>query len=232
MKNKNQTKAPALQPIEFGFFLAGCLFALLLLVEFVLEIFFTLHLTARIFLVLCACLSYYIAAYLLADRTGNLKRLRGVQIALFVIYLLCLVDITLIGSSVGRLHFSGTRDDYLELFVNFKPLDTIKKYLVGFQNGYFSLWRFSINLLGNLLLLAPLSLFLPIFFRRERKWYFFLPTVLVVSSAVEALQYLLMAGSCDVDDLILNFLGAAALFFLWKIPPLRRLIRIVTKSEF
>lgn len=232
MKKNPQAKAPARPPLEFGFFLAGCILSFLLVIELASELFFSLHPSARIFLVLAVCLSFYIAAFLYANRTGQIKWLRRVQIVLFVIYLLCLADITLIGSSVGRLHFSGTRNDYLELFVNFRPLDTIKKYLIGFQNGYFSLWRFSLNLLGNLLLLAPLSLFLPILFRCERKWYFFLPTVLVASCIVEALQYLLMAGSCDIDDLILNFLGAAALFFLWKIPPLRRLIRVITKSEF
>ena len=130
------------------------------------------------------------------------------------------------------MHFPGTREDYLELFVNFRPFRTIRNYLLGFRNGYLAFWRLALNLLGNFFLLAPLALFLPILFRFERKWYIFLPTVLAISCCVEALQYLFMAGSCDVDDLILNFLGATAIFFFLKIPPLRRLIRVVTKSEF
>ena len=225
-------KSHALQPIEFGFFLAGCLFSCLLILEILLELFFTLQISAQAFLVIAGGLSFYIAAFLFANRTKNLKRLRGVQIALFIVYLLCLADITLFGSSVGRLHYSGAREDYLALFVNLRPFDTLNKYLRGFRNGYVSLWRLSLNLLGNLLLLSPLSLFLPLLFRHERKWYVFLPTILLCSCGVEALQYLLMAGSCDVDDVILNVIGATILFFLCKIPPLRRLIRVITKSEF
>lgn len=232
MKHNRTRIPPALRPAEFGFFIAGCAFSCLLILELALEVFFTLHLSARIFLVLAACVSYYIAAYLYADRTGKVGRLRGIQILLFVVYLSVVIDITLIGTAVGRLHFPGAREDYIELFVNFKPFKTIKDYLRGFGNGYVSFFRLSLNLLGNILLLAPLAFFLPLLFKYERKWFVFLPSVLLFSVCVEALQYLFMIGSCDVDDLILNFLGATALFFLLKIPPLRRLIRTITKSEF
>ena len=228
MKQKKPIKSPALRPAEFGFFLAGCILSLLLLLELVLETFFTLHISARFFLILFSCLSFYIAAYLLANRTGQLKRLRALQIALFVIYLLSLVDITLIGSSVGRLHFPGTREDYIELYINFKPFRTIRNYM----NGYYSVWRVIMNLWGNFFLLSPLAFFLPLLFRLERKWYCYLPTILLIACAVEALQYLFMAGSCDIDDVILNFIGATLLFFLFKIPPVRRMIRTVTKSGF
>ena len=228
MEQKNTVKSPALRPVEFGFFIAGCFLSLLLLLELLLEIFFTLHLSARFFLVLASYLSYYIAAYLVANRTGQIKRLRGLQIALFVIYFLSLIDLTLIGSSVGRLHFPGTREDYIELYINFRPFRTVRNYM----NGYFSIWRIIANLWGNFFLLSPLAFFLPLLFRLERKWYCYLPTILLVACGIEALQFLFMAGSCDIDDVILNFLGATMLFFLLKIPPLRRLIRTITKSGF
>ena len=232
MKKEIPSKIGSSRPIEIGFFVAGCLFAFLLLVEFLFERLASLHFLAQVFLVLAACASFYTAAYLYADRTAELQRLRRAQILILVVFILCLADITLIGSSVGRLHFPGTREDYLELFVNFHPFRTICNYLRGFLNGYLALWRLVLNLLGNFFLLSPFALILPILFRYERKWYVFLPTVLAVSCSVEALQYLFMAGSCDVDDLILNFLGATAVFFFLKIPPLRRLIRIITKSGF
>jgi len=39
---------------------------------------------------------------------------------------------------------------------------------------------------------------------------------------VEAMQLLLCCGSCDVDDVILNLLGALLLYGLCMLPPVRR----------
>ena len=232
MKKEIPSKVGSSRPIEIGFFVAGCLFAFLLLVEFLFERLASLYFSAQVFLVLASCASFYTSAYLYADRTAELQRLRRAQILILVVFILCLADIALIGNSVGRFHFPGERAEYVELYVNFRPLRTIRNYLRGFFNGYVSFFYLSLSLLGNFFLLSPFALFLPVLFRHERKWYLFLPTVLAISCCVEALQYLFMAGSCDVDDLILNFLGATAVFFFLKIPPLRRLIRIITKSEF
>ena len=41
---------------------------------------------------------------------------------------------------------------------------------------------------------------------------------------VELLQLATMLGSCDIDDLILNVIGASLGFFLWKHTPLHRLL--------
>ena len=40
---------------------------------------------------------------------------------------------------------------------------------------------------------------------------------------MEIAQLLLLAGACDIDDLILNVLGVWAVFFFFRIPPIRRL---------
>ena len=73
-----------------------------------------------------------------------------------------------------------------------------------------------INLLGNLLVFVPLGLVPPLLWERFRKA---LPGVLpgfCFSLAVECLQYF-TGRSVDIDDLILNTLGAALGWLLWRI---------------
>ena len=41
--------------------------------------------------------------------------------------------------------------------------------------------------------------------------------VLLLILAVEILQLVTLLGSCDIDDLLLNILGAAMGYVLWKL---------------
>ena len=66
-----------------------------------------------------------------------------------------------------------------------------------------------INLLGNVVMFVPLGLFLPLIFTRLRKLWRTLFTVTLLIAVVEIAQLFTLLGSCDVDDLILNLLGAA-----------------------
>ena len=64
-----------------------------------------------------------------------------------------------------------------------------------------------ICLFGNILTFIPLGLFLPLLWKRFRK---FLHTLLAGGTAViciELLQLFTLTGSCDIDDLVLNLLG-------------------------
>ena len=66
-----------------------------------------------------------------------------------------------------------------------------------------------INLLGNVVMFVPLGLFLPLIFTKLRKLWRTLFTVTLLIAVVEIAQLFTLLGSCDVDDLILNLLGAA-----------------------
>lgn len=72
-----------------------------------------------------------------------------------------------------------------------------------------------INLLGNLLVFVPLGLLPPIIWKKLRR---FVPGILpgfLFSLTVECLQYF-TGRSVDIDDLLLNTLGAAAGWLLWR----------------
>ena len=74
-----------------------------------------------------------------------------------------------------------------------------------------------INLWGNLLLFVPLGLLPPMLFQKMRQFWKTLLLAAVVMLTVEILQMLLLVGTCDVDDLILNLLGAAMGYGLYSL---------------
>ncbi len=68
---------------------------------------------------------------------------------------------------------------------------------------------FLINIVGNVVAFVPFGFFLPIISRRSKKWYNTVMLGFGFSLTLETLQLIFMVGSFDVDDMILNTLGAA-----------------------
>ena len=67
----------------------------------------------------------------------------------------------------------------------------------------------AVNLFGNILLFVPLGLLLPAVWPRLARWWKTLGVCAGAVIAVELTQMLTLLGYCDIDDLILNLLGAA-----------------------
>jgi glycopeptide antibiotics resistance protein len=81
-------------------------------------------------------------------------------------------------------------------------------------------WPFAYHVLGNLLWFLPLGLML----RRGPAWRTLLLGALL-SASIECLQWLLMTGMPDIDDVLLNACGALAGWLLFRsIPAGRRKI--------
>lgn len=170
----------------------------------------------------------YFGCLLRTRRTGNRESLLRYFEILFFVYLFVLTDFTLLNPSFGRNPRELPRNYYMEMFTNFTPFYSIYTvYIRGFIEGKINVSYLILNLLGNLCILMPLSLFLPILWKKQRKFYVFLPTVLLIGIGIEGTQFLTMRGSCDVDDVILNVGGAIICFFLLRIPPVSRLINLV-----
>lgn len=115
--------------------------------------------------------------------------------------------------------------DYVSSYVNMIPFKTIIQYASDVHSGTrYAQWAFT-NLGGNVLLFIPLGFFIPSIWRKQRKFSKFILTVLVSIACVEILQLVLMLGSCDIDDLIFNVLGAAIGFGIWKIKPIAKMLK-------
>ncbi len=143
------------------------------------------------------------------------KKERFVNILLWGVFL-CYVALLLKILFLSRVSFadllSGHREEPRS--INLLPLRSIGNFLFsGSENAQ----RFAFsNVVGNVILFVPLGLFLPLL-RKEKR---VLPNLLwafLISLGVELLQGLLVIGTADIDDLILNTLGGWAGLLLYKL---------------
>ncbi len=136
---------------------------------------------------------------------------------IFFIYLLLLIKILLFKYvsiiSLFKNIFSNSLDGFKS--INLIPFKSIfefvkmiftKNFLRGFN-----------NLIGNVLIFAPLGYFLPLLFKNFKKLKNTILFSLVISLLFEICQYVLYLGSADIDDIILNVCGTIVGFLFYKI---------------
>ena len=100
--------------------------------------------------------------------------------------------------------------EQLSRHVNLSPLRTIRLYWGLLSHPRPPLVRLAaINLAGNIVLFIPLGYLLRAVFPRLRKPRRTLPVCAAIICLVELGQMVTLRGTCDVDDLILNLIGAA-----------------------
>ena len=105
-----------------------------------------------------------------------------------------------------------------QLQYNLVPFETIRLFWRLLQSGSPGLRRHAvINLVGNVVMFIPLGFLLPKVSPRQRRLWRTLLTTALIIVLVEMLQLFSLRGSCDVDDLILNVLGAAIGYGVYRI---------------
>jgi glycopeptide antibiotics resistance protein len=111
---------------------------------------------------------------------------------------------------IRRRRHQGTRYVILNpvhgMIAEFKAFKFDEK---GDALNYFS------NLFGNIALLVPYTFILIIFYNCKNYRLVFLSAVLL-SVSIESLQYIFRVGVADVNDVILNSLGALAGVFIFS----------------
>lgn len=147
-------------------------------------------------------------------------------VTIFLFYLWILVC----SLFLARIHPETFREEYayyrnhLDLMTNFKPFKTIRLYIRCLIYDYIGTGIPLSNLIGNVVLFMPMSVFLPILFPAMRRFLPWLGVMVGMLVLTEALQFALCCGSCDIDDVILNLLGALAVYGLFRLPPVQRLL--------
>lgn len=112
--------------------------------------------------------------------------------------------------------------------VNLTPFAMIKLYWEGYKSGSVSYQVSVMNLVGNVLLMLPMAMYLPYFFKGQRKLIITLLTVFLLVVGIEITQFVTGRGSCDVDDVILNMAGALFGYLIYKLPSMQRLRMSIT----
>lgn len=123
----------------------------------------------------------------------------------FVVYLLILTKLI-----IFKYPIDPTTTNFLLSFGNgnYVPFKTIFGYLSGEPT-----WHIAIrNLLGNLLLFVPFGIFLSLIFQ-VINWKRVFVSALIFSILLETLQ-IFFIGTPDIDDVLLNTLGAIIGFFI------------------
>jgi len=188
---------------------------------------------ARLALLGVICVAAYFGSRIMAKKSSEPQRFMRLTFWYFFgLYLLLLVTLVCFDSYFGRVglgHVTKWSPQaltiYLEKSFNLIPFKTILKFVLApFTDSDISARAIITNILGNLAAFSPFAFFLPLLFDRLKKFGKFLLTMIGIVTLVELLQFALLTGCCDIDDLILNVGGAAILFWVLRIDKVKRLV--------
>jgi glycopeptide antibiotics resistance protein len=154
-----------------------------------------------------------IRAWLQKDEANKRKTMRGCIWALFILYLLYLFVLLFVNGRAMQNPFAVTGEQYrryLQTRTNFIPFKSIAAYGKVLLRQTYAI----VNIFGNLFAFAPMGFFLPVLFQKMRSPGRFSLLAALSVICVELLQAATLTGACDIDDVILNTLGAVMIFML------------------
>jgi len=184
---------------------------------------FNMSIISRFFYIFTTCVLLYFGSFVLCKIKVNKQKIimhRTFQ-CFFVLYIILLITFTFLEPVYGRDYGRFVEEyqslkSYLETNTNLIPFETILLYWNGYIYGVVSLSDYLLNMLGNLILLMPTALFFPVFYKRLRKLSSFIIDIFIFAFSIEFLQLLTMCGSFDIDDILLNMVGAILVFCILK----------------
>ena len=137
--------------------------------------------------------------------------------ALFIIYCLLLITILFLNNEYRMGGFQNINTFSKEHFEtsNLIPFATIIEYVIGVISNDINTSIVIINFATNLLLFAPMGFFIPVLFQSKIKNIKqFVIMIIILTLIVEILQFITYRGSTDIDDIILNTIGAVIVYVL------------------
>ena len=150
--------------------------------------------------------------------------------ALFTIYCLLLITILFLNNEYrmgGFQNISTFSKEHFETS-NIIPFATIIGYVSGMVSNDINTGILIINLVTNLLLFAPMGFFIPMLFQDKIKnTKQFLIIIIILTFLVEIIQFITYRGSTDIDDIILNTIGASIVYMLMKTRFIKKLLEKV-----
>lgn len=127
-------------------------------------------------------------------------QLKTGPLLLFFLYIAALLFVTLF------VRVGSIRDD-----IQMEPFHQVKEALVT-KN-----WESVEHNVQNVILFLPMGILIPLINRHHfQKFSYTFLAAMIVSTCIETTQYLFRIGTCDIDDIIANTLGAVCGFlFAW-----------------
>lgn len=137
----------------------------------------------------CICILYSPIYFILRKRVGFLRQFISLLLG-FSIFLILYMTIF-----IGGIDFNSNYH-----LINVVPF---KFMMETYDMGYRAMIS---QVISNMVMFIPIGLLLPIVFKKCREFKFTALYVFLFTFSIELIQYFI-GRSCDVDDIIMNFLG-------------------------
>ena len=144
------------------------------------------------------------------------KVFKRILVIAFILYIPILIYTTFFGARTTVYGMSIW--EYAVRMANLKPFKTISMYtkmLKDPSNQMFSVAL--VNLAVNLVLFVPMAYLIPALFPKLRNFFVTIGVCIGSLVIIELMQVFTRRGSFDVDDFILNMIGAVFGFLIWVI---------------
>lgn len=135
----------------------------------------------------------------------NIKYIKTIFLVLLIAYLLLLSYLTFLSQHYGR--------EVEHCSINIMPFRTIIEFLTS---GY-NIKTITTNLVGNIAAFIPMGFLLPIVFNRMNRLRKVIYLSFLAALMIEFMQYILRVGASDIDDVILNVLGAIVGYWVFML---------------
>lgn len=106
--------------------------------------------------------------------------------------------------------------EYIKYSSNIVPFKTISTYINAIFGGSMNTDIPIKNLIGNFILLLPMGIYLPFITKKINKMNILSIFMIILLFIIEVVQLVTRRGSFDIDDFILNIIGALIGFGIWK----------------
>lgn len=149
---------------------------------------------------------------------------------LFIIYCLLLITVLFLNNEYRMYVFQNINIFSKEHFEmsNIIPFATIIDYISRLVSNQINAGIVIINFATNLLLFAPMGFFIPMLYSdRIKNIKQFAILMIIITLIVEVLQFITFRGSTDIDDIILNTVGAVIVYIIMKTRFVKKLLKKV-----
>ena len=117
------------------------------------------------------------------------------------------------------------RGAFILVSSNFVPFKSIMLYFAAWKEHTLTIANVVLNIVGNIFAFVPMGVFFYLLFKPMRNFLIYTLSISICVATVEFVQLITHTGTCDIDDFILNLLGAIIAFGIIKIQITQRLFK-------
>ena len=152
------------------------------------------------------------------NKNRKIKKIIQIQFILYMVLLIRFVvfkrDLSDLISFLSEWNLESVMHNLSR--ANFEPLYTINNYMDKYRVEGIMSTKIFLNLVGNIIAFIPWGFCLPILFKKFKSLVGTLKGALLFVIAIEVTQLITTLGSFDIDDIILNTLGAIIGYLIYK----------------